>query len=107
LELPDYASDLSQGKRPILVRIGWQRGMIIHNALILVSFVILGIAFVFGLPIRVGWSVFFVLPIGLFQIWTMNRIGDGAKPNWNLLALLAISTFGLTAYLLTFAFWTH
>jgi 1,4-dihydroxy-2-naphthoate octaprenyltransferase len=107
LEFPDYASDIMQGKRPILVRVGWQRGMIIHNVLVLGSFVILGMAFVFGLPLRVGWPVFFVLPIGLFQVWMMNRIADGAKPNWNLLVLVAASTFGLTAYLFTFAFWTH
>jgi 1,4-dihydroxy-2-naphthoate octaprenyltransferase len=107
LEFPDYASDLIQGNRPILVRVGWQRGMIIHNILVLGSFVVLGMAFVFGLPLRIGWPVFFVLPIGLFQIWMMNRIADGAKPNWNLLMLVAVSTFGLTAYLLTFAFWTH
>jgi 1,4-dihydroxy-2-naphthoate octaprenyltransferase len=107
LEFPDYASDLKLGRRPILIRVGWQRGMIIHNVLVLGSFVILGMAFIFGLPLRVGWPVFFVLPIGLFQIWMMNRIADGAKPNWNLLMLVAVSTFGLTTYLLTFAFWTH
>jgi hypothetical protein len=49
----------------------------------------------------------FVLPIGLYQIWIMNRIADGARPNWNLLLLVALSTFSLTAYILTFAFWTH
>jgi 1,4-dihydroxy-2-naphthoate octaprenyltransferase len=107
LEFPDYASDLKLGNRPILVRVGWQRGMLMHNILVIGSFVILGMAFVFGLPLRVGWPVFFVFPIGLFQIWMMNRIADGAKPNWNLLTLVALSTFGLTAYILTFAFWTH
>jgi 1,4-dihydroxy-2-naphthoate octaprenyltransferase len=107
LEFPDYASDIIQGNRPAIVRIGWQRGMLLHNFLILISFVILGVAFVFGLPLSVGWPVIFVLPIGLFQIWMMNRIADGAKPNWNLLVLVSISTFGLTTYLLTFAFWTH
>jgi 1,4-dihydroxy-2-naphthoate octaprenyltransferase len=107
LELPDYASDMSQGKKPILVRIGWQRGMMLHNLLILVSFVILGIAFVLGLPLNVAWPVILVLPFGLFQIYLMNRIGDGVKPNWNLLVLSAISTFGLAAYILTYAFWIH
>ena len=107
MELPDYASDLKQTKHPIMVRVGWQRGMILHNILILGSFVIIGIAFLFGLPIRVAWPVIFVLPIGLFQIWLMNRIAEGAKPNWDLLMLVAASTFGLTAYLLTFAFWIH
>jgi 1,4-dihydroxy-2-naphthoate octaprenyltransferase len=107
LEFSDYASDVIQGKRPFLIRVGWQRGMIIHNILVLGSYVILGMAFVFGLPLRVGWPVFLGLPIGLFQVWMMNRIAEGAKPNWNLLEIVAVSTFGMTAYILTFAFWTH
>ena len=107
MELPDYASDLKQTKQPVMVRVGWQGGMILHNIMILGSFVVIGIAFLFGLPIRVVWPVFFVFPIGLFQIWLMNRIADGAKPNWDLLVLVAASTFGVTAYLLTFAFWIH
>jgi hypothetical protein len=37
----------------------------------------------------------------------MVRIGEGAKPNWNLLGLTALSTFGLTSYILTYAFWIH
>lgn len=107
LEFPDYAVDLQRGKTPIIVRIGWQMGMLLHNILILGSFVIIGMAFVFQFPLRLGWPVFLVLPVGLFQIWMMNRIGDGAKPNWNLLVLVALSTFGLTAYIITFALWTH
>lgn len=107
LEFPDYALDLKRGRRPIIVRIGWQTGMLLHNILVLGSFVIIGIAFAFGLPLRLAWPVFLVLPVGLFQIWMMNRIGEGAKPNWNLLVLIALSTYGLTAYILTFAFWTH
>ena len=107
LEFPDYASDITQGKKPILVRMGWQRGMIIHNVLILGSFVILGMGLVFGLPLSIGWPVIFVLPVGLFQVWMMNRIADGAKPHWKQLVLISVATFGLTTYLLTFAFWTH
>ncbi len=107
LEFPDYASDLKQGKKPIVVRIGWQRAMVIHNSMIIGGFLILGIAFALGLPLAVAWPVVFVLPIGLYQIWMMNRIADGARPNWNLLLLVALSTFGLTAYVLAFAFWTH
>ncbi len=107
LELPDYASDIAQDKRPMLVRIGWQRGMMLHNLLILITFVIIGMAFIFGLPLYVAWPVILVLPFGIFQIWQMIRIADGVKPNWNLLVLSAISTFGLAAYILTYAFWTH
>jgi 1,4-dihydroxy-2-naphthoate octaprenyltransferase len=107
LEFSDYASDLKQVKRALLIRIGWQRGMLLHNVLILVSFVLFGIAFILGLPLSVGWPIIFVFPVGLYQVWMMYRISEGAKPNWNLLTLVAISTFGLAAYILTFAFWTH
>jgi 1,4-dihydroxy-2-naphthoate polyprenyltransferase len=107
LEFPDYASDIKQGKKPILIRIGWQKGMQLHNLLVLGSFVILGIAFLVGFPFRLGWSVFLALPLAIFQTWMMNRISDGAKPNWNLFVMVALSTFGLTTYLLTFTFWTH
>jgi 1,4-dihydroxy-2-naphthoate octaprenyltransferase len=107
LEFPDYASDIKQGKKPILIRIGWQKGMQLHNVLVLGCFILLGIAFLVGLPFRIGWSVFLALPVAIFQTWMMNRISDGAKPNWDLFVLIALSTFGLTTYLLSFAFWTH
>lgn len=107
LEFPSYASDIKHGNKTIPVRIGWQKGMLLHNLLILSSFFIFGIALVLGLPLSIGWPVIFVLPVGLFQIWMMNRIAAGTKPNWNLLALIALSSFCLTAYLLTFSFWIH
>jgi 1,4-dihydroxy-2-naphthoate octaprenyltransferase len=107
LEFPDYAADIKQEKRSMLIRIGWQRGMLFHNVLILLSFVLFGLAFTLGLPLSVAWPVIFVLPVALYQVWMMNRIADGAKPNWNILILISIATFILTAYILTFAFWTH
>ena len=107
LELPGYASDLKYGRKPVIIRIGWQKGMLLHNILVLGSFVLFGLAFVFGMPLSIGWPVFFALPVALFQIWMMNRIAEGAKPNWILLVLSAVSTFGLTTYLLTFSFWIH
>jgi 1,4-dihydroxy-2-naphthoate octaprenyltransferase len=107
LEFPDYASDIKQVKRSMLIRIGWQRGMLLHNGLILISFVMVAISFVLGLPLNVAWPIVLVIPVGLYQVWMMVRIADGAKPNWNLLILVSLSTFGLAAYILTFAFWTH
>jgi 1,4-dihydroxy-2-naphthoate octaprenyltransferase len=107
LEFPDYASDINKEKRSMLIRIGWQRGMLLHNVLILIGFALIAISFVLGLPLSVGWPIIFVIPVGLYQIWMMVRIADGARTNWNLLILVAMSTFGLAAYIYTFAFWTH
>ncbi len=106
-DLPDYGTDLKYGKRNLMVRVGWQAGMTLHNLLILISYLLLALAILLGLPLAVAWPGFLTLPLGLFEIWFMNRIGAGAKPNWFALTLSAFALFGLTAYLLTFAFWTR
>lgn len=104
-ELPDFATDLKYDKRTMLVRLGWQTGMNLHNLLILASFLMLAIAVALGLPVRIALPAFLALPLGLLQIWYMNRIAAGAKPNWNSLTLSALVLFGATAYLLALAFW--
>ncbi len=106
-ELPDYANDVKHGKRTLLVRLGWRLGMRLHNILILISFVLLGFAILQGLPTRIALPTFMVLPLGLLQIWVMNRIEAGAKPHWFSLTLTAIVLYGLTASLLTYAFLIH
>jgi 1,4-dihydroxy-2-naphthoate octaprenyltransferase len=107
LEFPDYAADNLQEKRNALTRVGWQRGMLFHNVLLLLSFVLFAMAFILGLPLSVAWPIVFVLPIALYQVWLMNRIAEGAKPNWNMLTLISIATFILSTYILTFSFWIH
>jgi 1,4-dihydroxy-2-naphthoate octaprenyltransferase len=106
-ELPDYGNDMKHGKRTLMVRLGWQLGMRLHNILILFSFLLLGIAIARGLPLGIALPAFLVLPLGLLQIWNMNRIFAGAKPHWNSLTLAAMIIFGLTSYMLTYSFWTR
>ncbi len=105
-QLPDYLHDLRQGKHSLIIRLGWERGMVFHNVLILSAYLLIGVAIVFGMPLSVGLPSFFVLPLGLFQVWYMTRIAAGAKPHWRALTLTASLTFGLTTYLLAFAYWT-
>jgi 1,4-dihydroxy-2-naphthoate octaprenyltransferase len=107
VQLPGYYTDIKNNHETLLVRLGWARGMIFHNLLILSAFLVVGIAMLFGLPAPVALPIFFVLPLGLFQIWYMTRIAGGAKPNWRVLSLTATLTFGLTAYLFAFTFWVR
>jgi 1,4-dihydroxy-2-naphthoate octaprenyltransferase len=106
-ELPDYGTDLKYGKRTLLVRAGWQLGMNIHNLMILFGYLILAIAVLLGLPVAIALPAILSLPIGLLQIWSMNRIAAGGKPNWNTLAWGGLLMFGSAAYLLALAFWTR
>lgn len=107
LELPDYATDLKYGKRTMMVRAGWERGMLLHNILVVLGFTLLGLAVLFGLPFSIALPGLLSLPLGLFQIWMMNRIASGAKPNWAFLGFTAVALYIFMVYLLTFAFWTR
>jgi 1,4-dihydroxy-2-naphthoate octaprenyltransferase len=104
--LPDYATDIKHDKRNLLVRLGWQRGMNLHNLLILLAYVLLAIATLMGMPWRVIWPAFLTLPLGLLQIWQMMRIANGARPNWRALTFMALALLSVSAYLLTLAYWT-
>jgi 1,4-dihydroxy-2-naphthoate octaprenyltransferase len=106
-ELADYGHDFRRGKKTLLIRLGWERGMALHNILILSAFLLLGIATIFSLPIQIALPGFLPLPLGLLQIWQMRRIASGEKPNWMTLNLMAVALFASEAYLLAFAFWTR
>lgn len=106
-ELPDYASDLKYLKQTLMVRIGWQRGILFHNLCILISYVLFGLGALLGFPLPIVLPAFLTLPMGLFQIWLVNRLADGAKPNWGALTFTAVALYGVTAYLLAFTFWTR
>jgi len=106
-ELDDYATDVRRDRRTLMVRVGWQRGMYLHNGLILGAYLLVGLALTFGMPMFIGLPAFLPLPLGVLQIWQMRRIADGSKPNWRSLRLSAAVLFGITAYLLMFAYWTR
>ncbi|MEA4908686.1 MAG: UbiA family prenyltransferase [Chloroflexi bacterium] len=104
--LPGYMQDIKDERSTLMVRLGWQRGMNLHNLLILFAYLLLGLAAVLGLPWSLTWPGLLTLPLGIFQIWQMAQISAGASPRWRVLTLTALAVFGFTAYLLAFALWT-
>ena len=67
---------------------------------------LLGAAALFGMPRALAWPGFLTLPVGLYQVWQMVQIGQGAPTRWQVLRLTAASSTFVTAYLLAFACWT-
>jgi 1,4-dihydroxy-2-naphthoate octaprenyltransferase len=104
-EYPHYGDDLINKKQTILTRLGWENGMRLHNMLIITAFLLLALAVVFGMPLYNALPVFFVIPLGFFQIWYLGHIANGASPNWKALKVLAVLLYGIPAYLLSFTFW--
>jgi 1,4-dihydroxy-2-naphthoate octaprenyltransferase len=98
-ELPDYATDMKFEKRTLMVRVGWQTAMRMHDsAIIFAGLAFLG-AYLSGLPWRVTLGTLIAVPLGIAQIWQMNRIKRGQPPNWAMFTWSALLLFALTAYL--------
>ncbi len=106
LRLPSYAADVREERKNMLTRLGWQRGINLHNLLILIGFLLLGTAALAGLPWALTWPGLLGLPVGLFQIFLMTSISNGAKPRWGLLIIVAAATLVITTYFLNLALWT-
>ncbi len=106
-EFAQFARDIKIGKKRLLVLLGWERAASLHNLLILTAFGLLGVAMIFGLPFSIGGPAMLALPIAILELWLMNNLTNGARPNYNLMSLNAYALYFVSAYLLTFAFWTH
>jgi hypothetical protein len=81
--------------------------MVVHNVLILVAYLLLGLAASLGLPGFAVWPAFLSLPLGLLQIYQMWRISNGFKPNWTAVTLTGLALFAFMAYMITYAYWTN
>jgi len=105
--LPAYFDDMQHNRQTMLARLGWQRGMSLHNFLIAAAYILLAVSVLAGLPWRLAFPAFLALPVGIFQIWQINSIAGGAKPRWRLLALTAMASVGFAAYFINLALWTN
>jgi 1,4-dihydroxy-2-naphthoate octaprenyltransferase len=98
-ELPDYATDVKFNKRTLMVRVGWQSAMRIHDAAVIFAGLAFFGAYLSGLPWRVTLGTLIAVPLGIAQIWQMGRIKRGQPPNWTTLTWSGLLLFGMTAYL--------
>ena len=106
-ELPDYVADIKNEKKTLMVRFGWQAGIILHNMLVLSAYFLLILAATFGYPWFATWPALLTFPLGIFQILQMRRIASGSKPQWNFLTIGAMALFGAMVYMIAFAFWIN
>lgn len=101
-EVPDYGTDLKFRKRTLMVRIGWDAGMRLHDVAVVAGCLALLLGILLDIPGRVTLGLLIVLPLAVAQVWQMGRIRRGARPNWRLLCGGAVALYALAAYL-TFA----
>lgn len=105
ISLKNYGDEMKFGSRTMLGKLGWEKGMSIHNILIASAFFILAIELLFGFPWSIAWRLLLTLPLGIFQIWQSMQIASGGKPNWRLLDLNAHAMLGIFIYLALITMW--
>jgi 1,4-dihydroxy-2-naphthoate octaprenyltransferase len=93
------------GRQVLLLRIGWQRGMNLHNYALIGSYLLLGVFFAFVLPWSLTWPYLLSIPFAIYQIVQMQQIANGARPNWRFLNLTAAATFAIASYMITITLW--
>ena len=98
-EFRDYASDLKRDRQTLMVRLGWETAMKLHNLALLFAIVSFLTAYVIGLPDRVALGALISFPLAIAQIWQLNRIKAGLPPRWRTFTLSALALFAMTAYL--------
>lgn len=101
-----YGSDSARQPGTLLTRIGWQNGVRAHHALIVLGYLLLGVAFWMGLAWRIIWPVLLTPVIAVLQVYLLNRIASGEKPAWRLYRITAAALFLVSAYFLTYSYWT-
>jgi hypothetical protein len=105
IQIQHYGYHTKVNDRIFVVRVGWAKAMVFHNALILLTFAIFAITGFLGMPWDALWPVFLVLPLGLVEIWLMERVKAGAKPLWGVMKVATACVLIMPAYLMAFAFW--
>jgi 1,4-dihydroxy-2-naphthoate octaprenyltransferase len=107
LDFSTYARDAKIARPTLLTRMDWRNGIRLHHALILAAFLLFASWIFLGLRAELLAPILLALPFAAFQIFHLQRIGEGGAPRWKFLRLLALAVPALTVYLLVMIFWFH
>lgn len=107
LQFETYAEDLKKAQQALLVSIGWERGMTLHHILVALGYLGLGFYLYISGAWVIAWPVLLMMSVSLFEIWQLQRIAGGMRPNWGLLKATAITQYLGILYILLFAFLAH
>ena len=107
LQFETYGEELKKGQQALLVSIGWERGMTLHHILVALGYLGLGFYLYMSGAWAIAWPVLMMMSVSLLEVWQLQRIAEGMRPNWGLLKATAITQYLGIVYILLFAFLTH
>ncbi|HET6846927.1 MAG TPA: hypothetical protein VFH29_08825 [Anaerolineales bacterium] len=104
-ELASYAEDIGRGRVTLLTRIGWERALAAHDAMLVAGYAVLAISIISAFSFSLIGPALLTLPFAILQVFLLRGLSSGAKPMWNLLRANALAIFVLTAYFLAVSLW--
>lgn len=107
LQLISYRDDLASRKKTLFTAVGWVRGVVLHNYLIITGFLILGVSLFFDFPLTFVLPSMAALFPGAYLVWYLNRLKKGAPERRALMLTLSLITFFVPVYYLLFSYWSY
>ena len=81
--------------------------MTLHHILVALGYLGLGFYLYMSGAWAIAWPVLLMMSVSLLEVWQLQRIAEGMRPNWGLLKATAITQYLGIVYILLFAFLTH
>ena len=98
---------INESSGSLLKKIGSFAVLRLHNLSLLMGYLILLAGTFFELPWKLIWPALMTIPIGLIQIWQVNQILSGRKPNIQALVFTAVCIALFTAYFSILYLWLN
>lgn len=105
ISLENYEKNPDLLRKTMMESIGWRRGISFHNLIIFAAFLLMVIFGIIGQPWKLTWPGLLVLPLGIYEIWQLWKISQGAKPHWRILKLTSFGMIFLAAYFISLTAW--
>lgn len=105
ISLEGYGKNSGLFRKTMMESMEWRRGISFHNLIILAAFLLMGFFGIIGQPWKLTWPGLLVLPLGIYEIWQLWKISQGAKPNWKILKLTSYGMIYLAAYFISLTTW--
>ncbi len=104
-QIENYESNIRGDEKRLIARIGWENGFVLHNSLIIIAYLMVGVAGLLGFPQKIALPVFISLPLAILQIWHIQQIANGAKPRWKFLQVNNILIISSVLFIFVLSFW--
>jgi 1,4-dihydroxy-2-naphthoate polyprenyltransferase len=105
-EFPDEPSDRQAGKRTLVVRIGSDHGVLVHNIGLFTGVLLIVVGSCTVLPYLTAFIAIATTPVAVGQMVAVSVVPEARCVRFETVTFLAIFTFSLTATLFAIVFWT-